>query len=62
MKYSFDFDVHGHFHTEVEAETEAEARKIAENNFSEADFGALENLEGDVYYVEDENGEGTYLM
>lgn len=49
--------VEGRYIPKVYAKTEEDARRIATEMYSEADFGELEDIEGDCICVEDENGD-----
>ena len=55
-RYTVCFSVTGRFKADVRASSIEEAREEAILMFEEADFGDLENVDGDVSVVEDENG------
>ena len=56
MKYYVTFKVDARYIAEVEADNSKEAKKKAENSFSNADFGAAEDIDGVAVTVEDEDG------
>lgn len=56
MKYYVTYKIEARFVTEVEAESIEEARAKASNSFSDADFGAAEDIDGEEIIVEDANG------
>ena len=51
-KFTMSVRTRGYFHVEVEAESYDEAKRKAEEAWSEADFGELEAIDGDVYSAE----------
>lgn len=61
MTYTIGYIVKGCWFAEVEAESLEEAREIAERQFCDADFGELNDSEGEAYTVDDENGNREYL-
>ena len=56
MKYYVTYKIDARYITEVEAENFEEAKKKAENNFIDADFGVAKDIDGEAIIVEDENG------
>ena len=56
MKYYVKYKVEAKYVAEVEADTLEEARKKASEDFSDADFGVAEDIDGEDIVVEDENG------
>ena len=57
MKYYVTWEIGGSFVAEVEAESELEARNKSIESYWNADFGVLEDIDGGMIMVEDENGE-----
>lgn len=57
MKYYVTIKVDACFVAEVEAENPCDARAKAGDVFSNADFGAATDIEGEAIIVEDENGD-----
>lgn len=49
MKYAVSMRVRGYYTVEVEAESLEEAKKLAEQAWSEVDFGELECNDGEAY-------------
>ena len=47
---------------DFEAESKEEAIEYAEEVFSMTDFGVLWDIDGEVYSIEDENGEVEYEL
>jgi hypothetical protein len=63
MMYSVDFVLHGHFYVDdIEADSKEEAMEYANEVFSMTDFGSLWDIDGEIYSVEDENGEVCYEL
>lgn len=63
MTYTVDFVLHGHFYVDdIEAESKEEAIEYAEEVFNMTDFGVLWDIDGEVYSIEDENGEVEYEL
>lgn len=61
MTYNIDFVINGHFYVDdIEADSIEEAIEYAEEVFNMTDFGALWDVDGEVYSVEDENGEKSF--
>lgn len=60
MKMYVTMKIEGYFTTGVEADNPKEAIKKAIDNFYEADFGQLADIEGDAVKVEDEVGNFLY--
>lgn len=54
------FSVRGYFKVSIKTNDIETAKKIAEQCFSEADFGELEDADGDLYWVENDNGGRVY--
>ena len=52
----------GYYVVDVEADSAEAAKEKAEIAFSEADFGELQNIDGEVSSYEDENNSETYLL
>ena len=59
-EYTVSIHVRGRYLTTVRAISIEQAKERAENNFSEADFAELTDVDGDVYSVETEDGETHY--
>lgn len=59
MKYYVTFKVDARYVAEVEAESIDEARREATQSFSDADFGAAEDIDGEEIIVEDADGNRT---
>lgn len=57
MKYYVTYRIDARYVAEVEAENLEEAKKKAEDDFCDADFGALHDIDGEVIIVENENGD-----
>ena len=61
MTYNVDFVINGHFYVDdIEADSIEEAIEYANDVFNMTDFGALWDVDGEVYSVEDENGEKSF--
>ena len=56
MMYYVTLKVEGRFVAEVDAASIEEAQQKAMNQFCDADFGSLEDIEGESIVAEDENG------
>ncbi len=56
MKYYVTYKVEARYVAEVEADNLEEARKKANEEFCDADFGVAEDIDGEDIIVEDENG------
>ena len=56
MKYYISFAVEGRYTAEVEADSYYNAKKKAEQEFSNVDFGELSDVDGEAIIVENENG------
>ena len=56
MTYYVTLKVEGRFVAEVDAASIEEAKQMAMDQFCDADFGQLEDIEGESVIVEDENG------
>ena len=54
--YYVTLKVEGRFVAEVDATSIEEAQRKAMDQFCDADFGSLEDIEGESVIVEDENG------
>lgn len=50
-EYEVTLSVSGFYHVTVHAESEEEARQIACNEWSNADFGELENIDADIWHI-----------
>ena len=61
MNYTVDFVLHGHYDIDVEADNKDEAIESAEEIFNMTDFGMLWDLDGELYCVEDEDGDYEYF-
>ena len=59
-KYYVKFKVESRYVIEVEAENLKEAKKEAEYQFSGADFGESEDIDGEIISVENENGDFVF--
>lgn len=62
MQYTVTFEVISHYTATVDAENIEEAKELAEHEFTEADFGVSENIEGEINKVYDENDEEVYTL
>ena len=56
MKYYVTYKVEARYIAEVEADSIEEARNKASEEFSDADFGVAEDIDGEDIIIEDENG------
>jgi phosphomannomutase len=56
MKYYVTYKIDARYIVEVEADNLEEARKKANEEFCDADFGVAEDIDGEDIIVEDENG------
>jgi phosphomannomutase len=56
MKYYVTYKIDARYVVEVEADNLEEARKKAEEEYIDADFGVAEDIDGEDIIVEDENG------
>lgn len=56
MKYYVTYKVEARYIAEVEADNLEEARKKANEEFCDADFGVAEDIDGEEIIVEDESG------
>lgn len=56
MKYYVTYKVEARFIAEVEADDIEEAKKKAESEYVDADFGVAEDIDGEPIIIEDENG------
>ena len=54
MKYYVKYRVEARYIAEVEADDVEDARKKADEAFSDADFGAAEDIDGEAIIIEDE--------
>ena len=62
MTYNIDFVIHGHHEIEIEADNYEDAVDMAEEILSMQDFGALNyEVDTELYFVEDEDGEVLYM-
>ena len=58
MTYNVDFVINGHFYVDdIEADSIEEAIEYAEEVFNMTDFGVLWDIDGEIYSIEDEDGE-----
>lgn len=57
MTYYVTMKISGRFVVEVEADSIEEAKQEAGYRFSEADFGELEDIDGEPISVEDQEGD-----
>lgn len=57
MKYTVTYKVDARYSAEVEANSIEEAKKIAESNFWDADFGNVFDIDGEPILIEDEKKE-----
>lgn len=60
MKMYVNMKIEGRFLAEVEADNPREAIEKSINNFYDADFGQLTDIERDIVNVEDEVGNFLY--
>ena len=61
MTYNIDFVINGHFYVDdIEADSVEEAIEYAEEVFNMTDFGALWDVDGEIYSIEDETGEKSF--
>lgn len=56
MKYYVIYKIEARYIAEVEADSLEEAKKKAESEYVDADFGAAEDIGGEAIIVEDDNG------
>ena len=56
-KFYVNFRMTSRYIVEIEADNIEAAKKEAEHMFSEADFGEAPDIDGDVIYIENENGD-----
>lgn len=56
MKYYVTYKVDARYIAEVEADSVEEARKKANQEFVDADFGDAEDIDGEDIIIEDEDG------
>lgn len=56
MKYYVNYTVEARYIAEVEADSLEEAMELAQDKFFEANFGEAEDIDGDVIYIEDNDG------
>lgn len=56
MKYWVTYKVEARYIAEVEADDIEEAKKKAESEYIDADFGEAEDINGEPIMVENENG------
>ena len=61
MTYTIGFNVHGVYFATVEAENAEEAKMLAEQEYYNADFGELSDIDGEAYTADDENDNRTYF-
>lgn len=54
--YAVTFKIDATYTTEVYATSLEEAEKLAAQNFSDADFGEAENIDGDIIAIDDADG------
>lgn len=59
-KYYIKFKVDARYVVEVEANTLEEAKEKGKSEFSDADFGEAEDIDGEIISVENENGDFLY--
>lgn len=57
MKYNVTYKIDARYATEVEANSIEEAKKIAERNFWDAEFGNAYDIDGEQIIIEDEDEE-----
>lgn len=57
MEYIVTVAVNGRYLVKVDAENLNDVRRFAEEEFSDADFGELSEIDGCPFCAEDENGE-----
>ena len=57
MKYYVTYKFDARYIAEVEAETIEDAKKKAKAKFLDANFGMVEDIDGEQIIVEDNNGE-----
>ena len=56
MKYYVTYKIEARYVKEIEADNLEEARSKESEEFSDADFGVAEDIDGEDIIVEDENG------
>lgn len=56
MKYYVTYRIDARYIAEVEADSLEEAKKKADEEWCDADFGAAQDIDGEPIIVEDENG------
>ena len=57
MKYYVTYKIDARYIAEVEAENIEDAKKKAEVKFWDANFGEVEDIDGEAIIVEDNNGD-----
>ena len=62
MKYYVEYSFRARYTAEVEADNLEEAMEKAEMEYYDADFGAAEDIDGDVIFVENEDGERIWEL
>lgn len=62
MKYYIKYKVDARYTAEVEADSPKEAVELAEEEFSNADFGEGTDIDGEAIYLEDECGHRTDFL
>lgn len=56
MKYYVTYRIDARYVTEVEADSLEEAKKKADEEWCDADFGASQDIDGEPIIVEDQDG------
>lgn len=56
MKYYVTFRINARYVAEVDADNIEDARKKAQEDYIDADFGKASDIDGEDIMVEDENG------
>lgn len=56
MRYRIGFRLSARYIAEVEANSLKEAKEIANEQYENADFGEAEDIDGEIKFVEDKNG------
>ena len=56
MKYYVTYRIDARYIAEVEADSLEEAKRKADEEWCDADFGAAQDIDGEPIIVEDENG------
>ena len=58
MRYYFGYKIYGYYDGEVDVDStdKNEILKAVQEKYWDADFGVLDEIDGDINYIEDNNG------